>query len=276
MQIPIVDYKDALAPSKFVKSIRSTGFAVLSNTFVTKELIDEVYQDFAEFFANEELKQSMLFSKETQAGYFPISSEKAKDAKVGDIKEFFHYFPNQRLQRTIGAASDRLCILLEELSMDILGWLEEAYKTEHDTDGRSWGQMVENSAGTLFRVIHYPPLSGNETEGAVRAAAHEDINFITLLPASTQPGLQVKDRHGNWRDVGTDENSIIVNIGDMLALMTKNFYPSTTHRVVNPTNENVARYSMPLFLHPHRDTQLSPDKTAGQFLFERLKELGLI
>lgn len=276
MQIPIVDYKDAHAPSKFVKSIRETGFAVLTNTFVTKELINEVYGDFAEFFANNELKQSMLFSKETQAGYFPNGYEKAKDAKVGDLKEFFHYYPNQRGQSTIGAASDRLCILLEELGMDILGWLEEAYKTEHIADDRPWGRMVENSAGTLFRVIHYPPLTGTEIEGAVRSAAHEDINFLTLLPAATQPGLQVKDRHGNWHDVGTDENSIIVNIGDMLALMTNNFYPSTTHRVVNPTKENNARYSMPLFLHPHRDTKLSPDKTALEYLNERLKELGLL
>lgn len=272
MNIPIVDFQAKDAAARFIKSIRTTGFGVLTNTDVAQIDTKNTYFEFEKFFQqSEEQKRLALFDKETQAGYFPMLSEKAKDSNVKDLKEFFHYYPNRPGADT--AVAYPLCVSLEFLAYQILDWLQEAYPEK--TTG-SWAGMVELSQNTLFRVIHYPPLSGNEEPGAVRASAHEDINFITFLPAATAPGLQVKDKIGNWHDVGTDPNSIIVNVGDMLQLLTKGYYPSTTHRVINPTGENVARYSMPLFVHPHPDTQLAPDKTANQYLMERLKELGLI
>ena len=138
-------------------------------------------------------------------------------------------------------------------------------------------RMIKNSNTHLFRIIHYPPLRGSEGDGAVRAAAHEDINLITLLPTSTAPGLQVKDREGTWYDVACDPGAIIINTGEMLQTASRGYYEATTHRVVNPTGSqaNTSRYSMPFFLHPRRDVYLTPEMTAQQSLDKRLAELGL-
>ncbi|CAK9253093.1 unnamed protein product [Sphagnum jensenii] len=112
-------------------------------------------------------------------------------------------------------------------------------------------KMVVKSPETLLRSIHYPPLTGAEEEGAVRAAAHEDINLITLLPAASAPGLQVRDLKGNWHDVSCDLGAIAINSGDMLKEASGGYFPSTTHRVMNPrgAEAKLPRYSMPLFLH---------------------------
>jgi isopenicillin N synthase-like dioxygenase len=121
-------------------------------------------------------------------------------------------------------------------------------------------------------------LNGTEEQGAIRAAAHEDINLITLLPAATEPGLQVKDKAGNWHDVKTDPETLVVNISDMLQEATDGFYRSTTHRVINPEGSDYSkpRLSMPMFVHPRADVVLSPRYTAGSYLNERLRELGLL
>ena len=275
MQIPIVNYRDIDAPARFLKSVKDTGFGVLTNTFITKQQIDDAYQEWRNFFAMDDAsKLEVKFNKELQDGFFPMLSEKAKDAKLADLKEFVHHYPN-RPKHTIevSQATNVLCKSLEDLAIEILEWLESGAPKGLPED---WGSMVDQSYQTLYRVINYPPI-GSNLDGAVRAAAHEDINFITLLPAATDSGLEVLDHNGSWHAVGTDSKSIIVNVGDMLELMTNGFYKSTTHRVVNPSGEaaNRARYSMPLFLHPHGDTKLSATKTANQYLNERLKELGL-
>ena len=128
-----------------------------------------------------------------------------------------------------------------------------------------------------LRIIHYPPLLGTEDSKAVRAGAHEDINLITLLVAGSQPGLQVLSKDDNWVDVSTSPEYIVVNIGDMLQMASNGYYPSTTHQVVNPGSAslNTPRFSMPLFLHPNDHVRLSKEYTAGSYLDERLKEIGL-
>jgi len=138
-------------------------------------------------------------------------------------------------------------------------------------------EMIEESSGTLMRILNYPAIKSNEERSAIRAAAHEDINLLTCLVASTEPGLQVKDINGDWHEVDTDPGNITVNVGDMLSMCSGNYFPSTTHRVVNPegSNPNKARLSIPLFLHPRADVVLSESHTAGSFLQERLKAIGL-
>lgn len=138
--------------------------------------------------------------------------------------------------------------------------------------------MIENSQATLLRVLHYPPLTGEEEPGAIRAAAHEDINLLTILPAANEPGLQVKGTHGEWLDVPSDFGTLIINIGDMLQEASQGYFPSTTHRVINPTGgrRDNSRISIPLFLHPNPDVVLSEKYTAGGYLEERLKELGVL
>ncbi len=115
--------------------------------------------------------------------------------------------------------------------------------------------MLRGSDHTLLRVLHYPPLLGAEEPDAVRAAAHTDINLLTLLPAATEPGLQIRLQDGSWLDVPCDFGLLIVNIGDMLAEASGHHFPSTVHQVLNPTGVDRAkrRISLPLFLHPHRE-----------------------
>ena len=137
--------------------------------------------------------------------------------------------------------------------------------------------MIKDSKTNLLRIIHYPPFIGSEDSQSLRAAPHEDINLITLLVAGTKPGLEAQDKNGNWHKISTDPGTIIVNIGDMLKEVSGGYYPSTTHRVVNPESEsaNNSRFSMPLFLHPRDNVQLSTHYTAKTYLKERLFEIGL-
>ncbi len=128
-----------------------------------------------------------------------------------------------------------------------------------------------------MRILHYPPLTEHYEHDAIRAAPHEDINLITLLPAATTPGLEVKDLQGNWHAVTCDAGNIVVNVGDMLQLCTDFYYRSTTHRVVNPAGKDklTSRYSMPLFLHPRPEVALTQERTADEYLRERLREIGI-
>jgi len=155
--------------------------------------------------------------------------------------------------------------------------------TSGDSAARS---RVGNS---ILRVIHYPPVEP-ESAPAVRAAAHEDINLITLLCEATDSGLEILTRDGEWMPVETGPGQIVVDAGDMLSRFTNETVPATTHRVVNPL-ENAARdrYSMPFFVHPYPACDLTiqerfvsadnparyPPITAGAFLEQRLREIGL-
>ena len=135
--------------------------------------------------------------------------------------------------------------------------------------------MVEGSTTNLLRIIHYPPLRDDDDKNAIRAGAHEDINLITVLISGSEPGLQVINANGDWVDVKSDPGWLVINIGDMLQECSGGYYPSTTHRVINPTGNNVSRFSMPFFLHPRDEVKLSDIHTAKTYLEERLKELGL-
>ena len=166
---------------------------------------------------------------------------------------------------------------LVNLGSDILSSIEENFpKTVKENLHSSMKNMIHNSKNHLFRILHYPPVPKDSNLDSIRAHQHEDINLITLLVAGSEPGLEVLGNDLKWYKVDSNENNIVVNSGDMLKLATNNYYPSTTHRVVNPLkNENVSRYSMPLFIHPNSDAMLDKNTRADQFLNDRLKEIGL-
>lgn len=281
MKVLTCDMKSETFTSDFVSSLRNTGFAVIVNHDIPKEKMDALYQKWAGVFADDKVKQIYLFDKQSQAGYFPFKSENAKGSTKKDLKEFWHIYCNRKdWKETVPLMSEysvrNVFRPLEKLAIELLNTLE-AQTPGENTNNKGWGNAVKGSDQTLFRILHYPPV-GEGAEG-VRAEAHEDINLITLLPSATAPGLQVKDASGNWHDVGvSEENAIIVNVGDMLQELTNGYYISTTHRVLNPTGEEALkpRYSAPLFLHPQSDFMLSSRHTANSYLMERLRELGLV
>lgn len=286
MNIQTLDAQN-LDPVALIKSLKETGFVVLTNHGIDKHLLAATYSKWESYFSQPtDEKMKNLFG-ERHDGYFPMKSENAKDYSVKDLKEFYHIFrATEAPEATIehfgrGAKVSPTHELMEALELLGLGVLSVIDKHLENPDTwiktRSYlSRSAYKSPSTLFRILHYPPVKNEDlSEGAVRAAAHEDINLITLLPAATQPGLQVKDIEGNWHEVECDPGSIIVNAGDMLQEYSKGEFKSTTHRVVNPDGPNVSRYSMPLFIHPDPSTRLSEKYTAGEYLDERLRELGL-
>jgi isopenicillin N synthase-like dioxygenase len=257
-------------------SFKKTGFAVIKNHKIPIELVDKVYADWSRFFSNPD-KMAHL-SVDGKGGYFPFKSENAKGNPIKDLKEFYHlHFPFDSVPEGIDAdATKELTRQLLEIARNILWNIQINIPRElMHAQGETLHNMVKNSKSNLLRVLHYPPTPEDAEEGAVRAAAHEDINLLTLLVAATQPGLQVRDLDGRWWDIECEPGSLIVNVGDMLQEASGGRFISTTHRVVNPQGQNASRYSMPLFVHPRPECVLSKKYTAGQYLDERLKEIGL-
>lgn len=279
MNVLKVRYSSPEAPALFARSLRETGFAVLVDHPIPAELVADSYSEWERFFASED-KFLCKFDPAKQAGYFPFRTEKAKNYKVSDLKEFFHYYPSRtELPKGTTAATPQLYKRLSELGAELLGWIEDNTPADIRSQfSMPLRRMIDDSHETLLRPIHYPPLTGTEEDGAIRAAEHEDINLITLLPAATAPGLQVKDVKGNWHDVACDPGALVINAGDMLQMASRGYFLSTTHRVVNPrgAESRSARYSMPLFLHPAQTVRLSDKHTARSYLMERLNEIGLL
>lgn len=258
---------------ELVESFKTTGFAIITDHGIEPEAFTVFYKEWSKFF-NGVHKSNYLFDKERQDGYYPMLSEKAKDAKVGDLKEFFHFRKGQTEDPTEGITV-YVQSKLDRVSHFLLNQINKGLPWEvRNGLSESLSTMVDGSTKNLFRVLHYPAMPEGYPENAVRAAAHEDINLITLLPAATTTGLEVLTSDGQWYPVECDPNSIIVNIGDMLQEATYGYLKSTTHRVVNG-DLNESRYSAPYFLHARDDVRLSCNYTASQYLEERLKQLGL-
>ncbi len=276
MQVDVVDFRAAEAPAAFTTSLRETGFAVLVNHPLSAVLVQGIYDEWLAFFDGD-LKYAYRYDDDNQNGYFgPDVSETAKGHTVRDLKEFFHVYPWGRYPDTVSDAALRYAEQATDLARTLLGWVQANTPNDVTTRfSRPLEHMLDGSTRTLLRVLRYPPLRGDEPDGAVRAAAHEDINLLTLLPAANEPGLQVRDLAGNWHDVPCDYGSLAVNCGDMLALASGGYYPSTTHRVLNPVGESArrSRMSLPLFLHPADDVLLAEGRTAFEFLHERIAEL---
>ena len=276
MKVQLVDYQASDAAGHLITSLHETGFAILTNHPITPARIDESYQAWGKFFAGSD-KENWLRNPDTQDGYFPFKSEHAKDAAAKDLKEFYHVYPWGQIPPQLESITRALYKDLFDLGITLLGWLDDALPAPQKNKlSQPLAAMMQDSQQSLFRILHYPPLESAIEQGATRAAAHEDINLITLLLAGSKPGLEAMDRAGNWHAISCDAGMITVNNGDMLALATDDFYPSTKHRVINPdAGANTSRYSMPMFLHPRPEVELSQGFTADMFLQQRLGEIGL-
>lgn len=279
MQLVAVDYQAENAQQEFVESLRETGFGVLKNHPIQQSMVADIYAAWQQFFDSNE-KFDFEYNKDTQDGYFPQSvSEVAKGFTKKDIKEYFHFYPWGKCPEALRGQLQEYYDKANTLAAELLTWVEKHSPADVSAKySQPLSSMIEDSGQTLLRVLHYPPLRGDEEPDAIRAAAHEDINLLTILPAANEPGLQVKAKDGSWLDVPCDFGNLIVNIGDMLQEASGHYFPSTTHRVINPAGTDVtkSRISLPLFLHPRPDVVLSERHTADSYLKERLRELGVI
>ncbi len=288
------------------KAFNETGFVTIANHGLSEELIAELYQTVKAFFdLPQKTKDKYEFPELAgQRGYTTKGREKAKDSKTPDLKEFW-----QRGQTIVGEDYSKTDFpdnpSVEELPrFDIV--TGEIYK-KLENAGRNllkaiatYLELEENyfekhviNGNSILRAIHYFPIENPEAlaPDAVRAGAHEDINLITLLIGASADGLEVLTKDGEWFPIKAKGEDIVVNVGDMLQRLTNNKLKSTTHRVVNPPVElmKTSRYSVPFFLHPKSQMSLASldscidaahpkayeDYTAGQYLDERLREIGL-
>ncbi len=262
------------AAQRFAKSLRETGFAVIKDHDINMSGIEAMYDVWSKYF-NDDAKLSDATPAGDSAGYFGYKSENAKGQTQKDLKEFYHIYESRGVPAECETITRKFHTDLINLGQTLLGWLDQETPPEVKTKlSMPFTKMVEGSEGNLLRVLHYPPLPEDITPGEVRAAAHGDINLITLLVTGSEPGLQAQDVNGDWHDIPCGTGYINVNSGDMLEQASHNYYPSTVHRVINPPQQqNKSRYSLPLFMQPNPDVQLAT-QTAGEFLQERLNEIG--
>jgi isopenicillin N synthase-like dioxygenase len=271
-----VDYTSPNAKQGFVRSLRETGFGVLKNHPLNQNQVQDIYEQWRTFFS-EERKNDFKVPDNGSGGFYPQSmSETAKGNTIKDLKEFFHFYSGDVCPDDLRPDIQAYYESAMTLTVELLQWIEDESPPEISSlYSQRLSDMIEGSRKHVLRILHYPPLTGEEEPAAIRAAGHEDINLITILPASNEPGLQVLAKDGSWLEVPCDFGNLIVNIGDMLQEASGGYFPSTTHRVVNPegADKTIGRISLPLFCHPNPDVILSDRYTAHSYLQERLREL---
>ncbi|MDQ6812870.1 MAG: isopenicillin N synthase family oxygenase [Bacteroidota bacterium] len=312
MSIPVVDLADFLSgdsskKSAFVEKLggayEDVGFVAVKNHGVPDELIAHIYEYVQQFFAlplEKKLKYQVP-GLAGQRGYTSFGREHAKGSDAPDLKEFFQYGQNVEDGDPIRSEYPEN-VKVEEVA-GFNETLYQAYKNFQKSgtcmlqalalylglDEHFFDNYVHNG-NSILRCIHYPPITV-EPKSAIRAEQHEDINLITLLVGASADGLEIMTKQNEWVQVTSLPEQIVVNVGDMLQRLTNNKLRSTTHRVVNPKREqwHTSRFSMPFFLHPKSNMSLAclescidqqhpkayPDATAGEYLDERLREIGL-
>jgi isopenicillin N synthase-like dioxygenase len=309
-QIPSLDLNeftsgDKQQRQKFVadlgKAYEEIGFVALKGHFLSPELVESLYAQIRAFFAlsNAVKSQYEIPGLAGQRGYTAFGKEHAKGRTTGDLKEFWHFgqydkpengevYPENVEVKELPAFNSvgkQTYKALEKTGVYVL----RALALHLNLDEYYYDPFVKGG-NSILRPIHYPPIT-EEPKEAVRAAAHGDINLITLLMGAQGRGLQVQNHEGEWIDAIAADDELVINVGDMLSRHTNNKLKSTIHRVVNPPKElwGASRYSIPFFMHPVSSMKLDvlphcvdedhpklyDDITAGEFLEERLRELGL-
>ncbi|MBA5793681.1 isopenicillin N synthase family oxygenase [Flavobacterium sp. xlx-214] len=311
--IPSVDLRDFLSDDpvrkqKFVneigKAYEEIGFVALKGHFLSDHLVENLYKQVRNFFNLPlEVKEKYeIPGIGGQRGYVSFGKESAKGRTTGDLKEFWHFGQYVDNNPKLEAEYPKNVTVDELPEFNNTG--KETYKMLEKTGvyvlralalflglNEFYFDNYVKNGNSILRPIHYPPIT-NEPKDAVRAAAHGDINLITLLMGAQGKGLQVQNNNGEWIDAIAADDELVINVGDMLSRHTNNRLKSTIHQVVNPPRElwGTSRFSIPFFMHPISEMPLNclencideehpkmyDDITAGEFLTERLIELGLI
>lgn len=306
--IPLVNLSDfengdEATRQAFIKQLGSAfhdiGFVGVTGHGIPKSLIDDFFVAAKKFFAlPEEVKRKQeIPGAAGQRGYTAFGKEKAKQSQVADLKEFFQ-IGQETAAMTDVERNPRVAEVPEfmDLGMKLYRQFEQKGNSLLRAIALGLG-LPENYFGeftkdgiSILRAIHYPPIS-SEPASAIRAEQHEDINLITLLVGASAGGLQLQNTAGEWQEIVPENDEIVINVGDMLQRLTNNHLKSTTHRVVNPPRSewHKPRLSIPFFLHPRPEMSLNvldscvsesnpqhyPPITAGEYLDERLREIGL-
>lgn len=310
--IPLVDLSrfvngSAEEREAFVKKLghafHEIGFVGVINHGIPKALIEKFYDESKQFFAlpGEVKNNYEIKGLAGQRGYTSFGKEHAKQSKVADLKEFFQIGQEvddnpelrKRYPENIHIAErpafTQTGIELYRAFEKAGGQLLRAIAIHLELDEHYFDGKIHNG-NSILRSIFYPPIT-HEPASAIRAEQHEDINLITLLVGASAGGLELLNMENEWLPIVPEEDEIVINVGDMLQRMTNNYLKSTTHRVVNPPRElwHTPRLSIPFFLHPKSEMDLTClDKcvtadnplayepiTAGEYLDERLREIGL-
>ena len=312
MSIPVVDLSEFLSGDETLKkafvqklgsAYETVGFVSVRNHGLSDLLISEIYEYVHEFFSlpTEEKKKYEIPELAGQRGFTSFGKEHAKGSDAPDLKEFFQF------GQIIEGNDPMKAVYPDNVQVKQIPkfnpTLEEAYRSYEktgkallqaialylDLDEHYFDSHIEKG-NSILRCIHYPPIT-QAPKNAIRAEQHEDINLITLLVGASADGLEILNKKGEWIAVTALPEQIVVNVGDMLQRLTNNKLRSSTHRVVNPPKEQWSnpRFSMPFFLHPKSEMSLAslencideahpkayPDVTAGEYLDERLREIGL-
>jgi isopenicillin N synthase-like dioxygenase len=288
------------------QAFNETGFVTITNHGLSKQLIDKLYEQVKALFAltEETKRQYEIPELAGQRGYTGKNKETAKGFKTPDLKEFW------QIGQTVAADSPLKAdypdnIIVTELP-EFNTATQEVYKKLEQAGvyllraiavylglPENYFDDKVDEGNSILRTLHYFPITDPDAlpDDAVRAGAHEDINLITLLIGASADGLELLTRDNEWFPVKAYGEDLVVNVGDMLQRLTNNKLKSTTHRVVNPPREQMknSRYSVPFFMHPKPDMDLTcldscidvehpkhyTDITAGEYLDERLREIGL-
>ncbi|MEZ7885691.1 MAG: isopenicillin N synthase-like dioxygenase [Flavobacteriales bacterium] len=285
------------------KAYEDIGFVAVKNHLISDVEIGALYTEVKNFFSlSQEVKTSYeIEGLAGQRGYISFGREHAKDSSAGDLKEFWHFGQEVVDGDPIKSQYPDNVFTKETPNFHEVGL--KAYKSL-ETTGKHMLRAIAiflgldesffdgkiHNGNSILRPIHYPPIT-SEPKSAVRAGQHEDINLITLLIGASADGLEVLNKDNEWVAVTALPDRIVVNVGDMLQRLTNDRLKSTTHRVVNPPREKwgTSRFSIPFFLHPRSDMRLdclencieqnqTPNYSpisAGEFLDQRLKEIGL-
>ena len=283
------------------EAFQRIGFVGVTGHGIPGQLIDDFYTAAKKFFALpvETKRKYEIAGAAGQRGYTSFGKEKAKQSQVADLKEFFQIGQelDDRNDPTFQANPD-----VDEVPefMQLGRQLYRAFEQKGNSLLRaialylglpeSYFDLYTKDGVSILRAIHYPPIT-QEPASAIRAEQHEDINLITLLVGASAGGLQLQTATGQWQEIVPENDEIVINVGDMLQRLTNNQLKSTTHRVVNPPREewHKPRLSIPFFLHPRPEMKLDvlpstvtadrPQRyapiTAGEYLDERLREIGL-
>jgi isopenicillin N synthase-like dioxygenase len=300
--IPTLDLQDFLADAprrstfvaKMGAALETIGFFALINHGVDAQLINQAYTVSQAFFELPEAAKLAYVDPQLkgQRGFTRFGQEHAKDHPVPDLKEFWHVGRETALPNLqpveVPSFHPVMLALYEQLETCAAQLLAACALYLGEPPDRL--PAMARSGDTILRIIHYPPLPKEAAPASLRAAAHEDINLITLLCEATADGLELWQRDGTWLAIPALPGQIIVDSGDMLQQLTNGLLKSTTHRVSNPHNDRDRRFSMPFFVHPRAEVDLTPlpsciaktggvvkfpPMTAGAYLQQRLREIGL-